>query len=60
VQIKLNAFSLWHIDKIDHKMAENHNYGKKGGCVGRGALFLALFIIMLIWIYYKNQNGVPS
>jgi len=27
-------------------MADNHNYGRKGGCVGRGALFLALFIIM--------------
>jgi len=38
----------------------NHDYGKKGGCVGRGALYLALFIIMLIWIYWKNQSGLPQ
>ena len=42
------------------KMADNHNYGKKGGCVGKGALYLALFFIMLIWIYWKNQNGLPQ
>ena len=42
------------------KMADNHNYGKKGGCVGRGLLYLALFIIMLIWIYWKNQSGLPQ
>lgn len=41
-------------------MANTHDYGKKGGCVGRGLLFLGLFIIMLIWIYYKNQNGLPQ
>lgn len=61
LQIRLNAFSLRYIDKIDHNMAGgNNDYGRKGGCVGKGALFLALFIIMLIWIYYKNQNGVPG
>lgn len=59
LQIKLNAFSLWEIEN-SLKMADNHNYGKKGGCVGRGALYLALFIIMLIWIYWKNQNGIPE
>jgi len=41
-------------------MAGSNDYGRKGSCVGRGALFLALIIIMLIWIYYKNQNGVPG
>jgi hypothetical protein len=38
----------------------NSDWGKKGGCVGRGLLFLTLFIILLIWIYWKNQNGVPQ
>jgi len=42
-------------------MAGNtQDYGKKGGCVGRGLLFVALVIIALIWIYWKNQNGVPQ
>ncbi len=32
------------------------NYGKKGSCFGKFILFFALFIILLIWVYYKNFN----
>lgn len=32
----------------------DNNYGKKGSCFGQFILFFALFIILLIWIYYKN------
>jgi len=37
---------------------EDMNYGKKGACFLRFLLFLALFIILLIWIYNKNQQGL--
>ncbi len=46
-------------NKLKVMSGQNHNYGKKGGCVGKGLLYLALFIIMLIWIYQMNKNGLP-
>ena len=30
------------------------NYGRKGGCFLKFVLFFLLFIILLIWVYYKN------
>lgn len=35
-----------------------HNYGKKGSCIGKFAIFFFLFIILLVWVYYQNQNGL--
>lgn len=35
-------------------MANQGDYGWKGGCFLRGLLYLSLFIILLIWVYYKN------
>ena len=35
-------------------MANQGHYGWKGGCFLRGLLYLSLFIILLIWVYYKN------
>jgi hypothetical protein len=37
---------------------EDHGYGRKGAFFLRFLLFFALFIIMLIWIYNKNQQGL--
>ncbi len=53
-------FLCEYIEKIDIVMANNHDYGKKGGCVGKGLLYLVLVFILLIWIYWKNQNGLPQ
>ncbi len=33
---------------------ETPNYSRKGSCFLQFVLFLVLFIVMLIWIYYKN------
>ena len=33
---------------------EEQDYGQKGGCFLKFLLYLGLFIILLIWIYYKN------
>lgn len=38
----------------------DHNYGQKGKTFGKIVLFIALFIILLIWIYGKNQAGLPA
>ena len=35
-------------------------YGRKGGCMAWGFALLILFIIMLIWIYNKNFQGIPG
>lgn len=35
-------------------MANQSDYGWKGGCVLRGILLVLLFIILLIWVYHKN------
>ena len=37
---------------------QDQNYGKKGGCFLTFLLAVVLFICMLIWIYYKNQEGL--
>ncbi len=34
--------------------SSDSNYGKKGSCFGKFMLFFVLFIILLIWVYYKN------
>jgi len=42
-------------------MAHNQddlNYGSKGACFGKFLLFLAIFIILLIWIYQKNGDFI--
>ena len=36
----------------------DQNYGRKGGCFGKFVLYFFLFIIMLVWIYYKNNNSL--
>ncbi len=33
---------------------ETPNYSRKGSCFLQFILFFVLFIIMMIWIYYKN------
>lgn len=35
-------------------MSNQTDYGWKGGCVLKGLLFVMLFIILMIWVYYKN------
>ena len=45
-------------------MSENHgpeeiNYGKKGGCVMWAAISFIVFMILLIWIYNRNGDGLP-
>jgi len=37
-------------------MAGSNDYGRKGSCVGRGALFLALIIIMFMKINTYTQS----
>lgn len=39
---------------------EEINYGRKGGCMAWGFILIALFIIMCIWIYNINFQGIPS
>lgn len=39
---------------------EEINYGKKGGTMGWTAVYLIMFIIMLIWIYNKNFQYLPG
>lgn len=34
------------------------NWGRKGSCLGKVFVGLALFIILLIWIYGRNQAGL--
>ena len=36
-----------------HEM-DSPNYGRKGGCFLTFIAFFLLFIILLIWVYYKN------
>ena len=36
----------------------DQNYGKKGSCLGKVVVGLFLFAILLVWIYYQNQNGL--
>lgn len=39
---------------------EEINYDKKGGCMAWGFVYLALFIILLIWVYNQNFVGIPA
>lgn len=36
----------------------NQDWGKKGSCIGQVAIMFLLFIILLIWVYNKNSNGL--
>ncbi len=36
----------------------NNDYGKKGIFFGKAMLGFAIFFILLIWIYTKNQSGL--
>ncbi len=38
----------------------DHNYGEKGKTFGKIMIAIALFVILLIWVYGKNQLGVPA
>lgn len=38
---------------------DNLNWGKKGAFIGKFLLGLGLLVVMLIWIYHMNQNGLP-
>jgi hypothetical protein len=38
----------------------SHNYGKKGAVIGKIFVGFVLFIILLIWVYSKNQNFLPN
>lgn len=35
-------------------MSNQVNFGWKGGCFLRGIVYVLLFVILLIWVYYKN------
>lgn len=35
------------------------NYGAKGKFLAKALIGIAVFFILLIWIYSMNQNGVP-
>ena len=36
----------------------NQNWGKKGACLGQFLIAFFLFVILLIWVYSKNQHGL--
>jgi len=36
----------------------NQNWGGKGAALAKFFIAILLFIIMLIWIYKKNQHGL--
>jgi len=36
----------------------NNDYGKKGIFFGKAIVGISVFIILIIWIYWKNQNGL--
>jgi hypothetical protein len=40
--------------------SNNQNWGKKGAALGIVFLVFALFVILLIWVYMKNQNFLPN
>lgn len=40
-------------------MSEIQNVGRKGYCLMYFLIFLFLFIVLIIWIYNRNQSGVP-
>ena len=37
---------------------QGQNWGKKGACLAQFIIAVILFIILLIWVYSKNQNGL--
>lgn len=39
-------------------MSAVENYGKKGGCFLLFIGAIILFVILLIWVYGMNQNGL--
>lgn len=40
-------------------MADGANdYGKKGAFFGKVLLGIAMFVILIIWIYWKNLDGL--
>lgn len=34
------------------------NWGKKGACLAQFLIALIIFVILLIWVYQRNQNGL--
>lgn len=36
----------------------NQNWSKKGACLGQFLITFLLFVILLIWLYQKNQHGL--
>jgi len=34
------------------------DYGKKGAFFGKTVLGIAMFLILIIWIYWKKQAGL--
>lgn len=40
-------------------MSSDKNYSKQGKCFGQFALFVILFIILVVYIYQGNYNSVP-
>ena len=39
---------------------EEINYERKGNCMIWGFVLIALFVILLIWIYNMNFQDIPS
>ncbi len=40
-------------------MSEIQNVGRKGYCLMYLIIFIFLFVMLLVWIYNRNQAGVP-
>lgn len=38
----------------------DQNWGKKGSCLSQFLIAFLLFIILLIWVYWKNQAGLNN
>ena len=58
-RIRLFYVSLHYPNNKGIKMDSNSaDYGKKGSCFGKFFLYFGLFIILLVWVYWRNQNGL--
>jgi len=51
------TFSLL-LENNNDMAGANNDYGKKGIFFGKAVLGIAIFIILIIWIYWKNQSGL--
>lgn len=38
----------------------NNDYGKKGILLGKAFVALVILVVVAIWVYGMNQNGLPQ